>query len=129
MSVDLPAPLSPSSPTTSPGLSWKPTSSRTCTPPKDLYTCRSSRRGGTSVWMGADSVTKVRSSRMAIGGRVARRPRKAALPDLLRHEGFDDVDVAGIDETATRVDEQTAEAIRVAQAQLGDRLEALEVLL
>ena len=36
MSVDLPAPLSPSRPTTSPLASWKLTSCRTWTPPKDL---------------------------------------------------------------------------------------------
>src|SRR6185369_9382105 len=44
-SVDLPAPLSPTSEVTSPALAAKSTSFRTCTGPKLLFTPRSSRTG------------------------------------------------------------------------------------
>src|SRR5437764_9981929 len=45
ISVDLPAPLSPTSAITSPGRTSKSTSVRACTEPNDLSTPRSSRRG------------------------------------------------------------------------------------
>src|SRR3954451_11216027 len=48
-SVDLPAPLSPTSPTTSPALTWKSTSSRAWTAPKRLLTPRSSSSGAVAV--------------------------------------------------------------------------------
>jgi hypothetical protein len=44
-SVDLPAPLSPTSAITSPGLTSKSTSVNACTEPKDLVMPRSSRSG------------------------------------------------------------------------------------
>src|SRR4051812_31788898 len=56
-SVDLPAPLSPTSAMTSPLLTWKSTPFSACTAPKCLWTSRSSRRASVlnlvpppSVW-------------------------------------------------------------------------------
>src|SRR5690349_4980417 len=49
MSVDLPAPLSPTRAITSPERATKSTSCRAWTEPKDFETPRSSRRGGCSL--------------------------------------------------------------------------------
>src|SRR5690242_890807 len=56
MSVDLPAPLSPTSAVTSPRYASKSTSCRTCTAPKLLFTARSDRIGCSSPTGGAVAV-------------------------------------------------------------------------
>src|SRR6185369_14869788 len=49
MTVDLPAPLSPASATTSPGWMSNETLLSACTPPKCLETLRTARMGATSL--------------------------------------------------------------------------------
>src|SRR5438552_17467509 len=61
MSVDLPAPLSPTSATTSPGRTWNRTSVRACTAPNRLLMPRSSRNG-------PGRAKVMRSSRSSGGG-------------------------------------------------------------
>src|SRR5262249_3746288 len=123
MRVDLPAPLSPRRPTTSPEPSRKSTSWRTWTPPKDFATPRSSRRSGAGE-EGWRALSRPPAT-WSIIGRGGRTP----LPDLLRHERGDGIDVGLVDEPAARVDEQAAEAVLLGHAELLDGLEALEGLL
>src|SRR3954463_759581 len=67
-SVDLPAPLSPTRPTTSPAPTWKSTPSRAWTAPKRLLTPRSSSSGAVAV---AVSLMPGSSSRSGDAGRLA----------------------------------------------------------
>src|SRR5689334_7502081 len=77
-SVDLPAPLSPTSAVTSPGYTAKSTSRRTCTMPKLLLTLRSSRMGSV---IGASE-----PRRAAHGGELARAHLVLGLAAVLEHD-------------------------------------------
>src|SRR6187200_1509961 len=72
ISVDLPAPLSPTSAITSPGGTSKSTSVSACTEPNDLVMPRSWRRSGVSLTDGASYHGKGR-------GRPVRAPPRSGL--------------------------------------------------
>src|SRR5215212_8773730 len=66
MSVDLPAPLSPTRAMTSPGATWKSTSKRACTAPK-LFETPCSSRTGVSVTLKAPLARKRKPGAPTVG--------------------------------------------------------------
>src|SRR5436305_8427281 len=77
-SVDLPAPLSPTSAVTSPACAVKSTSRRTCTGPKLLLMPRSSSRGAAVTGAPHVGVTPVPASGTCRDAGTGIRPRSAA---------------------------------------------------
>src|SRR5665213_254484 len=138
INVDLPAPLSPTRPSTCPASSLKLTSWSAWTPPKDFETCLSSRTvllADCSLSVDSDMPIASLEWRPMAGEHIAHRPPRHSycegrkLPDLLVDERRDHGDVRLVDEAATRVDAQAAEAVFMGQAKLLDAHVALEPLL
>src|SRR5579871_1152054 len=86
ISVDLPAPFSPTRPWISPSASAKSTSRNACTPPKDLeMPARSRSGGGVSESGGVITVADARQQVLAEGG-VLPRPRGGGRRSRLDQE-------------------------------------------
>src|SRR5271165_1756453 len=128
MSVDLPAPLSPRSPTISRRSTRKLTSASDRTSPKVLETFLSSITGGSPApdVAGSANCLSTLSSLGKTGAPSERRPDRI-LPDFLRRQRRDGVDVLRIDERARGVDIQAREAVLLGQADVEDRQVALQI--
>ncbi len=134
--VDLPAPLSPSSPSTSPATSREAHVVEHADARRTTCGCGAARGAASprppsavtgSAWHGLE---RPASERSRAGRRVARARRRpgisgSAAPRAARSASM----LSGVDEAAARVDEQAAEAVVVRQAELLDRHEALQPLL
>src|SRR5271166_77836 len=131
MSVDLPAPLSPRSPTISRRLTWKLTSASDRTSPNVLETFLSSMTGGSPALDVAGSAIRptFHKKRGAAGSGASIAPSEPALPDFFRRERRDGVDVLAVDEGACRVHVETGEAELLGQADVEDRQVALQIRL
>src|SRR3954447_20259790 len=99
-SVDLPAPLSPTRPTTSASPTWKSTPSRAWTAPKRLLTPRSSSSGAVAVavafmsgtlLLGPGDAGRLAGALVLAGAELRRRP-EAVLDDRVLDVGLDDGD-------------------------------------
>src|SRR4051812_19849747 len=95
-SVDLPAPLSPTRPTTSPAPTPKSTLSSACTAPNRLLTPRSSSSGSVAVAVAFMSGILLsglarRDARVLAGALVLRRADLVGLPEAVLDDGVVDV--------------------------------------
>src|SRR3954454_14375004 len=86
ISVDLPAPLSPTRAMTSPAKARKSTSCSACTAPKCLDTPRSSSTGRSPFTCAAVSVTRLLRIEKEEGRGAGRRPSRTACTLVLRAE-------------------------------------------
>src|SRR5208283_4662548 len=125
-SVDLPEPLSPSSPTISRRLTLKLTPDSDRTSPNDLETFLSSMTGGSPALDPAGSAMPPPRS-FEESEAPPRRRLDRTLPDFLGRQRRDDVDVLPVDESARGVDVQTREAELLGQADVEDRQVALQI--
>src|SRR5450759_3567191 len=120
MSVDLPAPLSPSRPTTSFRPTSKLTSCSALTSPKVLLMFTMRSRG---------SIDSSFSFAGRAGEPPARQTKGKRLADFLGRQRGQEVNIALVGEAAAGVDVQAGEGVLLGQAQLQDRQVALQVRL